>query len=340
MSRISPVIAGAMLLCLASSAQSSEQIINLYSARQENLIKPILDRFTEESGIKVRLITGDADALLQRMKSEGRNSPADMLMTVDAGRLYRALADGVLQKIESPVLSASIPAAYRHPEGYWFGLSLRARPIMYSPERVDPAELSTYEALADPKWKSRICVRSSDSIYNQSLVASMLAADSPEQVESWAKGFAANFARPPSGGDRTQISAVAAGECDIALANTYYLAGMLTGNEASEKQDASKVAVFWPDQANRGAHVNISGAGVAKYAANKENAIRLLEFLVSDEAQHWYAETNQEYPIKPGVEMSETLKRFGTFKADSLNLSLLGENNAEAVRIMDRAGWR
>lgn len=339
MFRLARAFLGLTLLFGAFAAHGSEEV-HVYSARQENLIKPILDRFSEETGVKVRLVTGDADALLQRLKSEGRNSPADLLITTDAGRLHRALESGVLQAVQSKTLDQSIPAAYRHPEGYWFGLSLRARPVMYAPDRVKPEDLSDYESLSDGRWKNRICVRSSGSIYNQSLVASMLASRDAEQVESWAKGFVANFARPPAGGDRSQIEAVAAGECDIAIANTYYLAGMLASGTEKEKEAASKVSVFWPNQSGRGAHVNISGAGVTAHAPNRAQAIDLLEFLVSDEAQNWYAEANHEYPVKADIAMSETLSRFGEFKADTVNLSVLGENNAQAVRIMDRAGWR
>lgn len=320
-------------------AQAAEEV-NLYSARKEELIKPLLERFTAQTGIQVNLVTGKADALLQRLQSEGRNSPADLLLTVDAGRLHRAKEAGVLQVIDSESLSGAIPANYRDPEGYWYGLSVRARPIMYVRGKVDPSELSTYEDLADPKWKGRICIRSSDNIYNQSMIASMIATNGVDATEAWAKGFVPNFARPPKGGDRDQIKAAAAGQCDIAIANTYYLGMMLNSSEADQREAAEKVAVFWPNQDDRGTHVNISGAGVTAAARNKDNAIRLLEFLVSDEAQRWYAETNHEYPVKEGVAWSETLKAWGEFKADSVNMGQLGEQNAAAVRLMDRAGWK
>ncbi|MCW8825797.1 MAG: extracellular solute-binding protein, partial [Gammaproteobacteria bacterium] len=233
--------------------------LNLYSARKEALIKPLLDQFTQETGIKVNLVTGKADALLQRLKSEGRNSPADLLLTTDAGRLSRAKEAGLLQPITSEILSKEIPQHYRDPEGYWFGLSVRARPIIYSVERTDPAHLSSYEALSDPEWKQRICIRSSGNIYNQSLIASMIEADGMERTEQWANGLVTNFAKPPQGGDRDQIKAVASGRCDVAIANSYYYGMMVNSKKESERQAALKTAIFWPNQNGRGTHVNISG---------------------------------------------------------------------------------
>lgn len=324
-----------------SPSVAARDEVNLYSARQEYLIKPLLDRFSEQTGINVNLVTGNADALLQRLRSEGRNSPADVLLTVDAGRLHRAREAGVLQPVESQLLNDVVPAHFRDPDGYWYGLSVRARPIMYSIERVDPQTLSTYEDLAGPEWNDRICIRSSGNIYNQSLVASMIAAHGAERTESWARDFVDNFARDPEGGDRDQIRGVANGECDIAIANTYYLGYMLSDEADPAQQEAArKVAVFWPNQQGRGAHVNVSGAGVTTAAPNRDNAIRLLEFLVDEDSQRWYAERNHEYPVREGVPVSDTLESWGEFRADSLNLSRLGELNREAVMIMDRAGWK
>lgn len=319
-----------------SVAQASE--VNIYSARQEELIKPLLDKFSAQTGIKVNLITGKPDELISRMASEGRNSPADVLISTDVGRLYRAKQQGVLQAIESEVLTGTIPVEMRDPAGQWFGLTMRARPILYVPGKVDPKQLSTYEDLASPIWKGKICIRSSDNIYNQSMTASIIAHDGAEKAESWAKGLVANFAMPPKGGDRDQIKAAAAGVCDIAIANTYYLGGMLA--DPKEKAAAEKVKVFWPNQAGRGAHINISGAGVAKYAPNKAEAVKLLEYMTTAEAQQWYAETNHEYPVRAGVQVSAILQGFGEFKADQLQLDKLGELNAEAIRVMDRAGWK
>ena len=326
-------------LGLPTLAFAAEEV-NLYSARKENLIKPLLDRFTKETGIQVNLVTGKADALLQRLVSEGPNSPADLLITTDAGRLGRAKTAGVTQAVVSSELESRIPASFRDPEGHWFGLSLRARPILYVKGEVDPVSLSTYEDLAAPRWKGQICIRSSENIYNQSLVASMIAADGEAATETWAKGLVANMARPPKGGDRDQILAAAAGVCKIAIANTYYLAGMLTSNDEVQRQSAERMAVFWPNQAGRGAHVNVSGASLTKAAKHRENAIKLLEFLVGEEAQAWYAETNGEYPVREGVPAGELLNGWGKFKMDSLNLSRLGELNPQAVRLMDRAGWK
>ncbi len=326
------------MLLFASVASAAE--VNIYSARKEDLIKPILEKFEQDSGIEVNLVTGKADALLQRLISEGKHSPADILITTDAGRLYRAKNAKVLQNIKSEILNTSIPEQYRDPEGYWFGLTLRARPIVYAIERIKPDQLSSYESLANPKWKNKICIRSSDNIYNQSLVASILAHLEEEKTLAWAKSFVQNFARPPQGGDRDQVKAVAAGQCDLAVVNNYYLGKMLTSKDQSEVSAAQKVNIFWPNQENRGTHVNISGAAITASARNKEAALRLLEFLVSDTAQQWYAEKNLEYPIKPGIKPSEILQAWGEFKADSLSLNQLGERNAEAVMIMDRAQWK
>jgi iron(III) transport system substrate-binding protein len=238
------------------------------------------------------------------------------------------------------VLERQIPAVYRDPEGHWFGVSVRARVLMYAPDRVDPAQLSTYEALADSRWKQRICIRSSGNIYNQSLVGALIAAHGEAETEAWARSLVANMARPPKGGDRDQISAVAAGQCDIAVANTYYLGTMLNSSDPAQREAAAKVAVFWPNQQGRGAHVNISGAGVTRHAQNRDNAVKLLEFMVSEESQRWYADANLEYPVRSGIPLNATLEAWGTFKADTLNLAELGRNNAAAVRLMDRAGWK
>lgn len=326
-------------LCLLGSLLSAAEV-NVYSARKENLIKPLLHQFAEHTGIQVNLITGKADALLQRIVSEGEHSPADLLITVDAGRLYRAQQAQALQPINSKILNDSIPEQYRDPEGYWYALSLRTRPIMYAPDRVSPEDLSTYEALVDNIWKQRICIRSSNNIYNQSLVASLLAHHGESETQAWARGLVSNFARPPQGGDRDQIRAVAAGQCDLAIANSYYLGKMLASKDAAQRSAAEKARIFWPNQEGRGVHVNVSGAGVAKHSKNKAAAIKLLEFLASDEAQHWYAETNFEYPVKSGIRPSEMLQNWGTFKADTLSLHQLGELNAQAVMVMDRAQWK
>lgn len=328
------------LCLLAPTLALGAEEVNLYSARKEKLIKPLLDQFTEETGITVNLVTGKADALLQRLQSEGRNSPADLLITTDAGRLHRAKQAGVTQAVDSSVLNELVPVSFRDPEGHWYGLSLRARPILYVKGKVEPSTLSSYESLADPRWKGNICIRSSNNIYNQSLVASMIEANGVEATEQWASALVKNFARPPKGGDRDQIKAAAAGICDIAIANTYYLAGMLTSKDAAQREAAEKMVVYWPNQQGRGAHFNISGASVTLAAKNRNNAIRLLEYLVSKDSQAWYAKTNGEYPVRSDVEPGELLKSWGEFKMDTLNMGRLGELNPDAVRLMDRAGWK
>ena len=339
--------AALVLLCGAFWAPSvlstdDGKSVNIYSARKEALILPILERFRDQTGIEFNLVTGKADALLKRLRMEGEASPADVFITVDAGRLHRAKEAGVLQKIGSESIDAAVPAHLRDADGFWVALSKRARTIIYARDRVDATALSTYEGLADPTWKGRICIRSSGNIYNQSLVASMIEASGVEQTEAWAEGLVGNFARPPAGGDTDQLRAVAAGECDVAVANTYYFGRLAASSKEEDQAVAAALKVFWPNQGegDRGVHMNVSGVGITASAQNRESAIRLLEFLVSPEAQTWYAEVNHEYPVVPGVAASETLESFGAFKEDTLNLTALGANNRQAVELMDRAGWR
>ncbi|MGB0846508.1 MAG: Fe(3+) ABC transporter substrate-binding protein [Thiolinea sp.] len=336
------IIATTLCLSFALPITAFAEEVNIYSARKEKLIKPLLDQFSEATGIKVNLVTGKADALLKKLELEGDNTPADVLITVDAGRLYRAQQAGVLQPVESTVLTESIPENLRDPENHWFGMTYRSRPIFYVKGKVKAEELSTYEALTDEKWQRRICIRSSNNIYNQSLVASMLATQGAEKTQAWVNDFVKNFARPPKGGDRDQLKAAAAGQCDIAIANSYYYAAMLSGKDEEQKAVAEKMAIFWPNQGenDRGAHINISGAAVTKAAKNKANAIKLLEFMTQDEAQTWYSDVNGEYPVKSGIAASKLLQSWGEFKADALNLSELGSHNAEALKMMDKAGWK
>jgi iron(III) transport system substrate-binding protein len=330
------------LLVLLGSLQSPAQAdeVNVYSERKEALILPLLEKFKAESGISFNLITAKEDELLKRLEAEDRATPADVFITTDAGRLQRAKDAGVLRAVDNPVLKARIPQNLRDQEGYWFGLSQRARIIFYAKDRVDPSELSTYEALSDPRWRERVCIRSSGNIYNQSLVASMIEADGVEKAEAWARGLVANLARKPAGGDTDQLRAAAAGQCDIAVANTYYYGRLASSDKEADQKVASALGVFWPNQADRGAHVNVSGAGITLHAKHPEAAERLLEFLVNAESQTWYGEVNNEYPVVTDAQTSELLKSFGEFKSDSLNLSRLGENNRAAVQLMDRAGWR
>ena len=331
------IIACCLLLSLPASA---EEEVNVYSARKEALIKPILDRFSEQADIKINLITGKADALLTRLRLEGKASPADVFITVDAGRLQRAKEAGVLQPINSKLLAQKIPANLKDSDNQWFGLSLRARPIFYAKERVSPEELSTYEAMADSKWKGRVCFRSSNSVYNQSQVASMMEAKGVDYTEKWVETMVSYFARSPAGGDIDQLKAVAVGVCDITIANTYYYGRLLNSDKPDDVKLANKVGLFWPNQQDRGVHVNVSGAGVTANSKNKDNAIKLIEFLASAEAQAWYSSINNEFPVVPSAAISDTLQSWGSFKQDDINLSKLGENNKAAVKLMDRAGWK
>jgi iron(III) transport system substrate-binding protein len=314
--------------------------VNLYSARKEALIKPLLDKFTQETGISVNLVTGKADNLITRLKSEGKYSPADLLLTTDVGRLYRAKQQGLTQAIPSSDAIATLPFNLLDEQGHWLGLSMRARPLMVSLEKVDENTIANLEDLIDPQWKGRVCIRSSNNIYNQSMVASLIAQLGETDAQEWVNGLVKNFARPPQGGDTDQIKAVAAGLCDVAIANTYYLAGMLSSKDETTRQQAKKIKVIWPNQADRGAHINISGVALAKNAPNKDAAIKLIDFLLSKESQLWYATTNHEYPVLADIAWSELLQSFGTFKTEQVQLSQLGELNAAAVQMMDRAGWK
>ncbi len=327
-----------LLMTITSASYSAE--VNVYSARKEALIKPLLKQFTKETGIKVNLITGQADALIKRMEVEDMNSPADILITVDAARLYRAKEKKLFQTINSDYLNQRVPVSYRDPDGYWFGLSLRSRVIVYAASRVDQSLLSSYESLSDPQWNKKLCVRSSSNVYNQSLVASLIAHHGVDETEKWAKGLVNNFARSPKGGDRDQIKAVAAGQCDIALVNTYYIGGMVDSIDAAERESVSRVKIFWPNQAGRGTHLNLSGIGLTRSAKHKTEAICLIEFLLNDESQSWYAKVNYEYPVVAGIARSDLLTQWGEFKADDINMALLGKYNSDAVLLMDRARWK
>jgi iron(III) transport system substrate-binding protein len=334
-------LTGAVGLALALTASGvAAQEVNLYSSRHYDTDVALYDGFTEQTGIAVNLIEGDADELIERIKAEGRNSPADVLITVDAGRLWRADDAGLLQPVSSQVLDEAIPAELRHPEGKWFGLSQRLRGVVYAKDRVDPSEITSYEDLADPKWQGRICIRSSTNVYNQSLVASMIEANGVEATEAWAQGLIDNLARPPQGGDTDQIEAVAAGECDLAVVNHYYFVRLLESDSEDERAVADKVDIVFPNQDGRGAHANVSGAGVVATAPNQENAVKFLEYLTTPEAQAYFAEGNYEFPVVDGVKLDPVLEQWGEIKTDAVNAAKLGENNPEAVKLMDRVGWK
>ena len=309
--------------------------VNIYSSRHYNTDDQLYDAFTEETGISINLIEGKDDELIERIKSEGANSPADILITVDAGRLWRAAEAEIFAPVESELLEEKIPDNLQDPDNLWFGYSKRARVIIYNKDKVEPSQLSTYEDLADPKWKGKFIVRSSGNIYNQSLVAGMVEEKGEEATAEWIEGLVANFARAPQGNDTSQIEDVAAGVADLTLANTYYVARYADNPEVFEK-----IGIFYPNQEGRGTHVNISGAGLLKNAPNQKNAIAFLEYLASPEAQEFFALGNNEYPVVEGTPVNPIVEGFGDFKDDTTNVSAYGQNNATAVKIMDQSGWK
>ena len=329
----------ASLLILIATAPISAQI-NLYTHRHYDSDKILFEKFTKETGIKINVIKGSADQLIQRMISEGKNSPADILLTVDAGRLHRAKEAGVLQSVNSETIDKNVPSEMRDPDGFWYGLTVRARVIVYAKDRINSNELSTYEDLATAKWKGKIAIRSSGNIYNQSLMASLIEANGSRRALRWAIGIRKNMARAPRGNDRDQVRAVAAGLADIAVVNTYYLGILANSKEKKDRDVFNKVSVFFPNQNNRGTHINISGAGIAKYSKNKSDAIKFIEFLTSPEAQETFGKVNYEYPLFIENNKSDLLKSWGSFKADKQNLSILGIRNSEAVKLFDRADWK
>ncbi len=317
---------------LSTSAFAAEEVV-VYSSRIDELIKPVFDAYTAKTGVPIRFITDKEAPLLARLQAEGQNTPADLLITVDAGNLWQAEQQGVLKPIESAAIEANIPSQYRSPAGAWTGLSLRARTIAYSTERVKPEELSTYEALADKQWEGRLCLRSSKKVYNQSLTATLIEAHGAAQTEEILKGWVNNLATEVFADDTALLQAIDAGQCDVGLVNTYYFGRL-------HKQDADlKVKLFWPNQGDRGVHVNLSGAGVTRYAPHPEAAQALLEWMSSSEAQGLFAGLNQEYPANPAVQPSAEVAAWGEFKADSIPLEVAGQRQVEATMLMDRAGW-
>jgi iron(III) transport system substrate-binding protein len=337
MKRFITLVAG---IALALPGLAQEKVLNLYSSRHYQTDEALYANFTKKTGIKVNRIEANEDALLERLKNEGARSPADVLVTVDAGRLWRAEQLGLFQPVKSAVLEERIPGELRHPDGLWFAFSVRARPIFFLKGSVDPKRIRDYEDLADPKWKGKICIRSSSNMYNLSLMSSMIAGVGPVKAEEWAKGVVANFARSPKGGDTDQLKAVAAGECQVAVANTYYYVRLMKSGKPEERAVAEKVGVIFPNQSGRGTHVNISGAGVMKSAPNRDSAVKFLEYLAGDEAQSYFANGNNEYPAVGKALANRELASLGEFRKDSLNVSVLGKNQAAAQQIYDRAGWK
>ena len=314
--------------------------VNVYSARHYEADRDLLDKFACETGVKANLIESEGDALIERLSQEGEASPADIFLTADAGVLWRAQSRGLLRPITDATILARAPARFRDPGNEWVGLSKRARIVVYDSSKGAPEGLHSYEDLADPRFAGMICVRSSSNVYNQSLLASIIANDGADAGEAWARGVVANFARAPEGNDTSQIEAVAAGQCRLAIVNSYYVARYKDPNDAKKFAIGKNIAVFYPNQDGRGAHVNISGAGVARYAPNPQNAERLIAFLLTDESQKVFARGNNEYPIVEGLAPDGLIAGFGAFKEDALPVSRLGELQPEAVRAFDRAGWQ
>lgn len=324
------------VLTLSASAglvQAADEVV-VYSSRIDTLIKPVFDAYTAKTGVKVRFITDREAPLIARLKAEGANTPADMLITVDAGNLWLAEQEGVLRAIRSELIEANIPSQYRSSTGAWTGLSLRARTIFHSSERVRPEQLSSYEALADESWKGRLCLRTSKRVYNQSLVATMIEADGVEKTEKTLKGWVSNLATDVFSDDVAMLKAIDAGQCDVGIANTYYFGRL------HQQQPDVKVKLFWANQGDRGTHVNLSGAGITRYAPNPEAAQRLLEWMTSAEAQGMFAGLNQEFPANPAVPASAEVAAWGAFKADDVPVEVAGRRQAEALMLMDRAGWK
>lgn len=322
------------------AAPANGGVLNLYSSRHYDADLELYNAFTRETGIKVNLIEADADALIARIQSEGEFSPADVLLTVDAGRLWRAEEAGILSPVDSAVLQERIPAEFRHPEKLWFGFSTRARVIIYNKAAGLPAPLATYADLADPAHRGKVCMRSSSNIYNVSLLASIISHDGAAPAEAWARSVVANFARDPQGNDTSNIEDVAAGTCGISIINSYYLARFIAANDPAKTKVADSVAIVFPNQADRGTHVNISGGGIPTHSPNRANAVRFLEFMSSDTAQAILTNGNHEYPVVPGIAEDAAIHALGDFKRDTLEVAKLGVNQTDAVQIFDRAGWK
>jgi iron(III) transport system substrate-binding protein len=313
--------------------------VNVYSGRHYDSDLAIFDAFTAETGVKVNVIEAAGDALIERLALEGAASPADLFITADAGMLWRAKERGVLRPIEDAAVLARVPNHFRDPAGEWIGLSKRARVIIYNREAGTPAGLGAYEDLADPAWRGMVCVRSSTNVYNQSMLAAFVAHHGREAAQQWAKGVVANFARGPEGNDTAQIEAVAAGLCRLSIVNTYYVARYFGTGDAAKDAIGGKIGVIFPDQATTGTHVNVSGAGVARHAPNAKGAQMLLAYLLRDEVQGAFALGNNEYPVVPGVPVTGPVADLGAFREDDLSMAALGENQAEAVKVFDEAGW-
>jgi iron(III) transport system substrate-binding protein len=315
------------------SAFAKEEIV-VYSARNEHLIKPLFDLYTEKTGVEVKYITGKAGALLERLKAEGKNSPADLFITVDAGNLWQAAEAGVLQAVNSPEIESNVPSNLRDPQNRWFGLSVRARTIVFNTEADVKNKLSTYEALADESWKKRLVVRTSKKVYNQSLVSSLIAEHGEEKAEEIVSGWVANLAADPFSNDTKALEAVAAGIGDVTIVNTYYFGRLM------KKNPELPLEIFWPNQQSNGVHMNVSGAGVTTHSKNKEGAIKLIEWLSGEEAQAQFAGLNMEYPVNSKVKVDPVVEKWGEFKGNQMNVAKYGELQSAAIKLMDRVGYK
>ncbi|MBI6896833.1 extracellular solute-binding protein [Pseudomonas putida] len=327
-----PLLAALALTLFGGTAQAADEVV-VYSSRIDELIKPVFDAYTAKTGVKIKFITDKEAPLMQRIKAEGENGVADLLLTVDAGNLWQAEQMGILQPIKSAVIDQNIPPQYRASSHDWTGLSLRARTIAYSTDRVKPGELSTYEALADKNWEGRLCLRTAKKVYNQSLTATLIENHGEAETEKLIKGWVNNLSTDVFSDDTAVLQAIAAGQCDVGIVNTYYY-----GRLHKEKPDLP-VKLFWPNQADRGVHVNLSGIGLTKHAPHPEAAKKLVEWMTGEEAQKLFADINQEFPANPKVKPSAEVAAWGSFKADGIPVEVAGKRQAEAIRLMDRAGW-
>jgi iron(III) transport system substrate-binding protein len=339
---VQAILAGLLLgTFVFDAARAQDKVLNLYTARHYSTDEAFYTGYTKATGIKINRIEGGEDALFERIKAEGANSPADVFLTVDVARLWRAEQAGIFAPVKSALLNKRIPAHYRDPEGNWFGFSSRARVLAYDKNKIKPDELARYEDLANPKWKGEICTRPSSHPYNLSLISSMIIHLGEEKASGWARGVATNLARPPRGGDTDQLRAVDVGECAIAISNHYYYVRIMRSDKPEDRALVEKVKLVWPNQADRGTHVNISGGGMLQHAPNRDAAVKFLEYLASDAAQTYFANGNNEWPTVPGVKLANPqLEAFGKFKTDSLPLANLGKTQAAAQRIADQVGWK
>ena len=334
-----PVLCSAMIFGLSGTV-SAQQVVNIYSARHYQSDQQLYDLFEKETGIKVNAVSGKAPELIERIKREGNATSADIFITVDGGVLHTAKKADILTPISAEKVLANVPKNRRDKDNYWVGLTTRARVIVYSKERVKPEALSTYEDLADPKWKGKTLARPSSSLYDQSLLASLIVLDDAKKAEQWVLGYAGNFARPPQGNDRSQAKDIAAGLGDVALMNTYYIGQMLNSKDPEEVKAAQAVGVFFPNQKTTGTHVNISGIGLVKHGPNSANAVKLIEFLTDVAAQNRLSADNYEYPVNPQAKPHDILASFGPFKTQDIDFSALGENNAQAIKLFAQGGWK